>query len=50
MGTSPEGTTETLRDASVAPTGLIVLRTLVPNFETLGYCPMSLRDNDSARF
>jgi hypothetical protein len=49
-GTSPEGTVETLRDPSAVPPGLVVSRTLVPNVETLGYCRMSLRDNDLARF
>ena len=41
---------ETLRDPSAVPSGLILLRTLVPNVETLGYYRMSLRDKDLAGF
>ena len=47
MGTSPEGTAETRCHSSAVPSGLIGLRTLVPNVETLGYYRMSLRDNGS---
>jgi len=50
MGTSPEGTAEILRDPSAVPPGLIGLWRRVPNVETLGYCRMSLRDNDLACF
>ena len=49
MATSPEGTAETLCDPSAVPSGLIGLRTLVPNVETLGYYRMSLRDKDLPR-
>ena len=38
------------RDPPAVPPGLIVLRALVPNVETLGYYHMSLRDKDLARF
>ena len=33
-------------EPSAVPSGLMVLRALVPNVETLGYCQESLRDED----
>ena len=38
------------RAVSAVPSGLVVLRALVPNVETLGYFRMSLRDTDLGRF
>jgi len=41
---------ESLHDRSVVFSGLIVLRALVPNVETLGYYRISLRDKGLDRF
>src|SRR2546430_1092211 len=47
---SPEGTAERLPRDSAVPSGLILLPSLLPNVETLGYCRKSLRDKDFATF